>query len=135
MDFHHRYFQPSLDQKGLVWVGRIAILILALGAYFMSVLIPRLLVTIGLLALSGTALVWKRSTTAGALTGLLVGVLLLAPVTIAKGFTPPFGMHSGLACFIVNLVLFVVVSLVTPPRKQEVLDRWAEQKAIYDRSS
>ena len=143
VDFHQRYFQPSLDQKGLVWVGRIAILILALGAYFMSVFIPGLLVTIGLLALSGTALVfvptvgalvWKRSTTAGALTGLLVGVLLLALFTFVKGFTPPFGMHSGLVCFIVNLVLFVVVSLVTPPRKKEVLDRWAEQKAIYDRS-
>lgn len=143
VDFHQRYFNKKLSQKGLVWVGRIAILVLAAGAYLMSVFIPGLLVSIGLVALSGTALVfvptvgvlvWRRSTTAGAVVGLLAGVLLLCLFTFIKGFTPPWGMHSGLASILVDLILFVVVSLLTPPRKKELLDRLAAQKAVFDRS-
>lgn len=65
-----------------MWVGRIAILILAAVAHLMSVFIPWLLVTIGL----------------------------------------------------VDLILFVVVSLLTPPRKKELLDRLAAQKTVFDRS-
>ena len=141
VDVHQRYIKPNMNQKDLVWVGRIAILVFALLAYFMSVFIPGLLVSIGLVALSGTAqvfvptagaLFWKRSTNAGAIAGLLAGTILLCLITFVPGIKAPFGMHSGLFTLLVNIVVFVVVSLITPARKAEVLKKYEEQKEIYD---
>lgn len=141
VDLHQRYIKPDMSQNGLVWVGRIAILVFALIAYFMSVFIPGLLVSIGLVALSGTAqvfvptagaLFWKKSTTAGAVTGLLAGVIILCVITFIPGVKAPFGMHSGLFAFLVNLILFVVVSLLTPARKAEVVKKYEKQKEVYD---
>jgi len=132
-----------MTQKALVWVGRIAILIFALIAYFMSVFIPGLLVTIGLVALSGTAqvfiptagaLFWKRSSTAGAITGLLAGTGILILLTFVPSIKAPFGMHSGLFSLIVNLLLFVVVSIITPKRNADILARFDKQNAAYNKN-
>ena len=74
-----------MTQHQLVWVGRWAILIFAAIAYLMSVFIPGLLVTIGLVALSGTAqvivptpgvLFWRRANAQGATAGLLTGIAI-----------------------------------------------------------
>ncbi|MBI9102086.1 MAG: sodium:solute symporter family protein [Spirochaetales bacterium] len=142
VDFHQRFINKNMDQKGLVWVGRIAILVFALIAYFMSVFIPGLLVNVGLVALSGTAqvfvptagiLFWKKSTSSGAIAGLLTGVILLCIFT----FTPlsvPFGLHSGLFCIIINTIVFLIVSLVTKQRDSEIIAAQEEQKEIYDKA-
>jgi SSS family solute:Na+ symporter len=143
VDIHQRYIRPNASQKNLVWVGRIAILVFALGAYFMSVFIPGMLVTIGLVALSGTAQVfiptvgvmfWKRSTTAGAIAGLLTGVFLLAIITFVPAIKAPFGMHSGLFSIIINLIVFVVVSLISPARNADMVKKLDEQKAEFEES-
>lgn len=142
VDFHKKYFDKDISQRKLVWVGRWAILIFALIAYFMSVFIPGLLVTIGLVALSGTAqvmvptvgaLFWKRSTAPGAIVGLLAGVILLCLFTFVPGIKPPFGMHGGLVSLIVNAVLFIVVSTATSNRDSGLLSRLNAQKAEYNR--
>ena len=142
VDFHQRFINKNMDQKGLVWVGRIAILVFALVAYFMSVFIPGLLVNVGLVALSGTAqvfvptagiLFWKKSTSAGAIAGLLTGVILLCLFT----FTPmsvPFGLHSGLFCIIINTIIFIIVSLVTKQRDESIIEMQEEQKAVYNKA-
>ncbi len=142
VDFHQRYFNKNMDQKALVWVGRIAILVFALVAYFMSVFIPGLLVNVGLVALSGTAqvfvptagvLFWKKSSPAGAVAGLLVGVILLCIFT----FTPlkvPFGLHSGLFCIIINTIVFIIVSLSSKQREETIITMQEEQKEIFNRS-
>lgn len=131
-----------MDQKGLVWVGKIAILVFALAAYFMSVFIPGLLVNVGLVALSGTAqvfvptagvLFWKKSTSSGAVVGLLAGVALLCLFT----FTPvgvPFGLHSGLFSIKVNAALFVIVSLISKKRDSEIVNQQESLKVVYDKA-
>ncbi|SMP43761.1 sodium:solute symporter family protein [Anoxynatronum buryatiense] len=143
VDIHQKYVNTNMDQKSLVWVGRWAILIFAALAYFMSIFIPGLLVNIGLIALSGTAqvivptagaLFWKRSTAAGAIAGLLVSNALLAAYTFIPMFTPPFGMHSGLLTLIVNIIVFVVVSSMTKPRDQALMERIDSLKKVYDAS-
>ena len=111
----------------------------------MCLTIPGLLVTIGLVALCGAeqvfiptigALYWRRSTTAGAIAGLAVGVGLLICFTF--GFvTPPgiFALGGGgnLLSLICNLVVFVVVSLLTKPRDAAVLDKvQAQFDDFYD---
>ena len=143
VDIHQQYVNKNSDQNKLVWVGRIAILVFALVAYFMSIFIPGLLVTIGLVALSGTAqvivptvgaLAWKKSTTAGAIAGLLVGIGVLCLITFVPAIKSPWGLHSGLFALILNIVAFVVVSLVTPQRDASLLAKIDEAKAEYSRS-
>ncbi len=143
VDIHQRLINKDVGQKRLVWVGRIAILIFAAVAYFMSIFIPGLLVTIGLVALSGTAqvfvptvgaLIWRRSTKAGAIAGLLVGVVALCLVTFIPGLIAPFGMHSGLFAFILNIIAFVLVSLATPKRDAELMTELDAKRAQYNKS-
>jgi SSS family solute:Na+ symporter len=143
VDIHQQYIDKNSNQTKLVWVGRIAILVFALVAYFMSIFIPGLLVTIGLVALSGTAqvivptvgaLAWKKSTTAGAIAGLLVGIGVLCLITFVPGVKAPWGLHSGLFALILNTIAFVVVSLVTPQRDAALLAKIDDAKAEYSRS-
>ena len=99
----------------------------------MCLTVPGLLVSIGLVALAGAAqimvptvgaLYWRRSTTAGAIAGLIVGVGSLCCFTFHL-ITPPgvFALAGGgnLLSLILNVVVFVVVSLFTKPRPAEVM--------------
>lgn len=142
VDFHQRFINKNMSQKSLVWVGRIAILVFALIAYFMSVFIPGLLVNVGLVALSGTAqvfvptagiLFWKKSSPTGAIAGLLTGVVLLCLFTFTS-MSVPFGLHSGLFCIIINTIVFLVVSAVSKPREAAIIAQQEEEKAIYNKA-
>ena len=138
VDFHKTYINKNLDEKKLVWVGRWTILVLSAIAYVMALYIPGLLVNIGLVALAGTAQVivptvgaffWKRSTVAGAISGLLVGITLLVIFTFVPGTIPGFFAFGGggLLSLISNVVVFVVVSSVTKPRPKALMDELGKQ--------
>ena len=104
-----------------------------------------LLVTIGLVALCGAAQVMiptlgalycRRSTTAGAIAGLAVGVAALICFTFSF-ITPPgvFGLAGGgnLLSLILNIIVFVVVSLCTKQRNAEIMDKvQAQFDDFYD---
>jgi len=141
VDIHRKYINQNISQHSLVWVGRWAILIFAAIAYLMSVFIPGLLVTIGLVALAGTAqvmvptlgaLFWKKSNAAGAIAGLLVGIIFLCLNTFA-GVPAPFGFHGGLFSVILNAIVFIIVSSVTPGRDEKLLEELAAQREKYAR--
>ena len=135
VDFHKRYINKNLTERQLVWVGRWTILILSAAAYVMCLTIPGALVTIGLVALAGTAqimvptvgaLFWRRSTTAGAIAGLAVGIISLCLFTFGVITPPgPFALSGGgnLLSLILNVIVFVIVSLVSKPRSAQVLDK------------
>ncbi len=141
IDVHNRYIHKNLEQKELVWVGRLAILVFATIAYLMSVFIPGWLVKIGLVGMSGTAqvivptvgaLFWKKSNAKGAVLGLLTGITLLSVFTFVPGLKVPFGVHPGLLSLIVNITMFILVSTMTTERSEELLERFYKQKNIYD---
>ncbi len=134
VDIHKRYINKNLSEKQLVWVGRWAILVFSAIAYVMNLFNLGLLVTIGLVATAGTAqlivpvlgaLYWRRSTTAAAWAGMLVGVISLCCFTFGL-ITPPgiFSLAGGgnLLSLLLNFVVFIIVSLCTKPRPAEVLD-------------
>lgn len=142
MDFHKTYINKNMSEKNLVWVGRWAILIFSAIAYVMTLFIPGLLVTIGLVALGGTAqvivptmgaLFWKRSTVAGAIAGTLSGIGLLALFTF--GVLTPFGPFvsggGALLALMVNIVVFFVVSLVTKPRPEKLMNELKQQYSDF----
>lgn len=140
VDFHKTYINKNLSERQLVWVGRWCILILSAVAYVMALYVPGLLVNIGLVALAGTAqvivptagaLFWKRSTTAGAISGILVGTVLLVIFTFIPGTIPgPFAFGGGgLLSLICNIIVFLVVSSFTKARPERLM---AELEKQYD---
>ncbi|GHT79870.1 pantothenate permease [Spirochaetia bacterium] len=140
VDIYRRYLNPKADNKAMISMGRIAILVFALFAYFMSLFNTGLLVTVGLLATAGTAqiliptvgiLYWKRSTVTGAVAGLLISEALVILFQF-KVFTAPLGMHGGLFSLIVNAIVFIIVSLVSKPRDPEIVKKFEEQKAEFN---
>ncbi|MCR5481959.1 MAG: sodium:solute symporter family protein [Clostridia bacterium] len=142
MDFHRHYINKNLSEHQLIWVGRWAILIFSAAAYIMCLFVPGLLVTIGLVALGGTAqvmiptcgaLFWKRSTVAGAASGMAVGLLMQILFTFCN-VTPPGPFASGggaLLALICNIVVFIIVSCVTKPRPEKLMNELKQQYADY----
>jgi len=111
-------------------------------AYLLALFAPDYLITIGLFSLSGLAqvvvptvgaLFWRRSTKEGASVGMLVGFFLV--VAIQFGWVPlpgPFAIGGGgLLGLICNAVCFVVISLVTKPRPDALIDEINEQYKGY----
>lgn len=137
VDFHKRYINKNLSERQLVWVGRWTILVLSAAAYVMCLTIPGALVTIGLVALAGTAqlmiptmgaLFWKRSNPVAAFMGILMGELEL----MISFFV--FHMESsycGVTALIINAVVFVAISLAAENRP-EIRDRIIQYKADFD---
>lgn len=132
VDFHDRYIQKDLPERKRVWVGRWAILVFSAVAYVMTLYIPGLLVTIGLVAFGGLAqiivptvgaLFWKRASVAGSAWGLGVGVAALGVFTLIPQWTPaPFDQGGvELLALLLNTAVFVVVSLFTKPRNSSLL--------------
>ncbi len=142
MDFHRRYINKNLSERKLIWVGRWAILFFSASAYILMLIVPGLLVTIGLIALGGTAqimiptvgaLFWARSTKVGAASGMCVGILLIVlftftPVTAPGVFAGGGGTLFALIC---NIIVFVVVSMVTKPRSDSLMTTLKQQYADF----
>jgi solute:Na+ symporter, SSS family len=138
MDVHRKYFNGQQNIR-LVTVGRWMLLVFAAIAYFMSILIPGLLIPIGLVALSGTAqvivptmgaLFWKKSTAAGAISGLLGGITFLLIFTFVSSINPFWRLHPGMAALIINCVLFVSVSMIPSSADNQVYLRISELKIL-----
>lgn len=132
IDFHDRYFQKDLPERKKVWVGRWAILVFSALAYIAALYIPGLLVTIGLVAFGGLAqvivptvgaLFWKRASVAGSTAGLIVGLTVLVGFTALPRWAPGPFAEGGveLLALLLNIVVFVVVSLFTKPRDSRLL--------------
>lgn len=143
LDFHKTYINPRMSERKLVWVGRWTILVLSAAAYVMALTVPGLLVTVGLVALAGTAqvivptvgaLFWRRSTATGAIAGLLSSVGFLILFTIFPATTPsPFDQGgAGLLALIINAVVFVLVSLFTSPRPEALLAKIEQDRDLFD---
>lgn len=149
LDFHKTYINKSISDKKIVWVGRYSILVLSAFAYVMALFATELLVTIGLLALAGTAqvivptvgaLFWRRSTVAGTWAGLSVGIVVLILFNWLSIFggtnlraPGPFAYGGGgLFALLCNIVVFIVVSLLTKPRPEALIGEINEQyKEFY----
>lgn len=144
VDFHERYVQKNLPEKKRVWVGRWAILVFSAIAYVMTLYVPGLLVSIGLVAFAGLAqiivptlgaLFWKRASVAGAAAGLTVGIGSLILFTAVPASVPGPFAHGGdgLLALMLNFLVFIAVSLVTRPRESTVMALIRTRSHDFDR--
>jgi len=80
----------------------------------------------GLLVAIVGALFWRRGTTAGAVASIAAGSLVAVVSMILAGLEANEPIFYGLGA---SLVVYVVVSLLTPPTADEVLRVWSQRLA------
>ena len=109
-------YQKSLSQLVAFLSGAIALLL--------TYVAPNTLVRLSVLSYEGIAqfvpllllgLLWRRMTTTGAVSGLVVGVTLNA-ILVFSGHDPLYGINAGLISLVVNIAVNVVVSIKGPRR-------------------
>ncbi len=71
------------------------------------------------------ALYWKRATAQGAIWGFVAGATVNGIYAFGHIHTP-FGMNAGIVGLIVNIIVFVVVSLITKPQPEEHVKEFVE---------
>lgn len=122
-----RRFKPEIKGAREVWGSRFGVLTIGGIAYYLALFAPKGIV--GLLLggygyisqfapLVYGALFWRRATKYGAIAGLLGGVITY----MSFDYTPlisPYGINPGLLGVMVNIILFVVVSLASEPQPMD----------------
>jgi SSS family solute:Na+ symporter len=120
-DVVHGLLFPGVSDQFLIRTTKlsiVAILFLSMGiAFWYPVELAQYLVGIAIpgFAQWGPSLVgailWKRATKEGALTGIVAGTLYLIVGFIYRPAL--FGLHPAIPTLLINVVLFVVISLCT----------------------
>ncbi len=120
IDIHKRYINKNLNDKKLLNVSKIAIVIFAILSYLTYIFNPGILIQLGLTALSGTAqvfvptagaLFWDKSNSKGAIAGILSGLIAIIIFSFIKNLNVGI---AGFLGFLTNIIVFVIVSSVTP---------------------
>ncbi|MGY0694982.1 sodium/proline symporter PutP [Virgibacillus sp. FSP13] len=123
-DFYKAIFRREATDKELVWVGRIATLVIAIIAALLALNPDSSVLELVSYAWAGfgaafgpiilLSLFWKKTTRNGALAGIIVGAIT---VIIWGGFLSGgiFDLYEILPGFLFNLIVAVVVSLLEKP--------------------
>jgi len=119
-DLYQSFAKREATDKELIWISRIAVLVVAGSAIFLALDPESLVFSIVSYAWAGfgaafgptllMALFWKRTTREGALAGIVVGGLT---VLIWKQLAL-FGIYEIIPGFIFSLIAIYVVSKLTP---------------------
>ncbi len=145
-DIYQRFLKKDADQKSLVVLQKVLIVIIGIVAFFMATRLKSVLnnaqfaysiygaaVTPALIA----ALAWKRATKAGGLASIVSGTVVcvvlkiladsLGPVVAPDG--DPWGIPIIYPALIVSLGALIIVSLCTKKPSPEELERFFPKKS------
>jgi len=136
-DIYYKMIDPKADVKHRLIVARVLLIVIgACGAWVAHLRLTGILGAVAWafdFAMSGLffplvlGIWWKRATRAGAIAGMIGGLLAgtwYLYMVYAGGMTPWWGMDHlrfGMVGAAVSLVLVVVVSLLTPPPDAETM--------------
>lgn len=144
-DIYQRFINPEAEQKRMVALQKLCVVVLGLFAFFLATQLRSVLemsyfaytiygvaITPALLA----ALAWKRATKAGGLASIISGIVACLFLKVMTYVLPaeqvpegdPWGIPLIYPSLIVSLLSLIVVSYVTPPPKEE------EIKALFQQS-
>lgn len=82
-------------------------------------------------------LLWKRGTKQGAVAGTLIGVIYLAAALLFRldgERVLLFGLHPVMPTLLINALVYVVVSLVTPRPREEINEQFFDEVDAFLRS-
>jgi len=140
-DFYRSFFRKNASQNELVWVGRISVLILALIAIVIASDPNTRVLSLVSYAWAGLgsafgplvllSVLWKRMNKFGAMAGIVVGAFTVIIWKQLSGGI--FDLYEMFPAFILSLVSIVVVSLLTTPPEQALIDCFEDSdKALAD---
>ncbi|MEK5272080.1 sodium:solute symporter family protein [Aeribacillus sp. FSL K6-8394] len=141
LDFYKRYLKNDASNDDIIRIGRWSLVIFSMIAYFMTLLVPGVLVTIGVIALAGTAqlivptigaIYWKRAHPVAAIWGLISGITIVLLITFVPFINSPLGLHAGVWGLFVNTVLFISLSLILKREDLEVVKRFEDARTEYN---
>ncbi len=141
-DIYKGIIKKNADEKTVLNVGRFTVFIIALIALFLSLNPNSSIFSLVAFAWSGfggtfgplilLALYWKRTTSAGAIAGLLCGGIVdVVWHYIPSSVAPIFGLYEIVPAFVACLIVTIVVSLLTKNNK-EVETTFDSFKAMAD---
>ncbi|MDO4544755.1 MAG: sodium:solute symporter family protein [Bacillota bacterium] len=119
IDIHKRWINRDVSDSRLLYIAKWAVLGVSALTYVLMIASPAIIISTGLLALSGTmqllvptvgALFWKKSNATGAFAGLLGGSLTLTVLHLGFHLESSYCGVIGLA---VNAVLFIILCNTT----------------------
>jgi len=126
----YRIFKPKASEKETVIVMRLAVVIIGLLALYVALvgaagLIALLLGAYGsivqFLPLVYCGLYWKRASKHGAIAGLVAGFLVNTYLSVILKKNP-LDINAGIWGLLVNLVIFIVVSMIFKPSNKADLE-------------
>ncbi|MCU4412491.1 sodium/proline symporter PutP [Acinetobacter sp. WU_MDCI_Axc73] len=140
-DFYKSFFRKNASQKELVWIGRLMVLAISVFAIWLASNPESKVLGLVAYAWAGfgaafgpliiLSLFWKRMTLNGALTGMIVGAVVVIGWKNLFGAT---GIYEIIPGFVLATITIVVVSLLGKQPDQEVTDRFEEADRLYHSS-
>jgi SSS family solute:Na+ symporter len=113
---------------------RMSVIVIGLIAYYFAVVADVSLVALLLASYGGVAQIfpvvfamfyWRRATRAGALSGL-IGGMVVNMIFLSNGALKPWPVHEGVYGLAANVLLLIVVSLLTRPDDPERVRKFTE---------
>ena len=130
-----KLFPNQLDDRMQRRLIRVLVVLLSVVAFYLAVGTEASLVSLLLAAYGGVAQIlppvlaafyWSRATRLGAISGLLVGLIVNCVFLINPHWSPVLGMHEGVWGLIANVAILVTVSLLTRPDPSERVREYLE---------
>ncbi|TGG91325.1 sodium/proline symporter PutP [Natronospirillum operosum] len=126
-DFYRAIFNPNADSESLVRIGRIAVVVIALIAFAISLDDESVVLELVAYAWAGfgaafgpaiiLSLFWERMNRQGCLAGIIVGGSTVVIWDLIGG---PFGLYEIVPGFILATIAIIVVTLMTPPPSKKM---------------
>lgn len=132
-DIYKNMINPNADDKKITLYSRIVIVVVAIVTMILALNPPELLawliwMTIGITLsvfvipiVSG--LYWKRATKEGALASMIVGFIVAVVAGYIHEFVQKLPVHFSLFGFIASIAAMIIVSMLTKPPSEEVIER------------
>ncbi len=144
-DMYKGVISKNASEKKALWVGKIAVIVVAVVAFFIAINPESSIMGLVSDAWAGfgsafgpvvlLALFWKRSTLAGAVSGMAVGaltVIIWDYIPIVNGATlyAATNLYSLVLGFALGLVVNVIVSLLTKKPSREITKEFESIKNL-----
>lgn len=130
-DVYLNLIKKQLSDKKIVMLGRLVTVIFVIISTFFGIYFPNIFNTATQFATPGYAqllpaliagLFWERANREGAIAGTLGGFLTL--LFTSKVWKPSIGITPLLWSLLINVILIITVSLLTPKPSDEVIEKF-----------
>lgn len=132
-DIYQKIINKKADDNSVMKLSKVVTVLIGVVVICFGVFQPGSIFEINLFAFSGMAIFvvpvlfgmyWKKSTAAGAIASIVVGVIALLAFTLVPEVKAlAFGFHALFPATILGSVTMIIISLLTQKPPQETIDR------------